>query len=171
MTHRAALLYSWFIRVLMSWLPDAPFCMRLRGWCYGRIMKACGRNFQVSSDVRIVGLECFSVGDNVYLGPGAIILASDTIELYNEVLIGPYTVITDGNHTLRDRSFRFGKRCTSPVVIQQGAWVAAHCTVLPGVTIGSSTVVGANSCVSRTLPANIRAAGAPARCLSNRTAA
>ena len=171
MKHRVVLLYSWLVRIATACLPDAPCCMQLRGWCYGRLMKNCGQNFQVASNVRIVGLEFFSVGNDVYLGPGTIILASDSIRLDNEVLVGPYTVITDGNHSLRNGSYRFGKRTASPVMIEQGAWVAAHCTVLPGVTVGASTVVGANSCVSRNLPANIRAAGSPARCLSKRSAA
>jgi acetyltransferase-like isoleucine patch superfamily enzyme len=49
-----------------------------------------------------------------------------------------------------------------PVLIERNVWIGDGVVVLPGVTIGEGTIVGANSVVSRSLPANVIAVGAPA---------
>lgn len=50
-----------------------------------------------------------------------------------------------------------------PVRIGKNCWLGAGVTVLPGVTIGDNTVVGAGSLVTRDLPANVVAVGSPCR--------
>jgi maltose O-acetyltransferase len=50
-----------------------------------------------------------------------------------------------------------------PVSIEDGAWIAARVTILPGVTIGRGTVVAAGAVVTRDVPPNTLAAGVPAR--------
>lgn len=166
----AGLLWSWFVRVGADWWPDAGVTMRLRGWLYGRAMRRCGRNFQVASGVRLIGLEAMSVGDHVYLAPGVALLASCGITLEDEVMLGYHTVVVDGNHTSCGGSYRFGPRAEAPVGIRRGAWVAANCTVLPGVTIGRGAVVAANSAVSRDVPDGATVGGVPARSIKRKAA-
>lgn len=165
MKHKFGLLYSWLVRVLTAGLPDAPICMRFRGWCYGLLMQRRGRDFQVSGSARLVGLESISVGRHVYVGPGAILLASHAIELGDEVMLAPYVVLADGNHTLYDGSYRYGPRATAPLTIGQGAWIAAHCTVVAGVSIGRGVLVAANSVVTSDVPDFRVVGGVPARVL------
>ena len=169
-SRRWRLAWSWLVRLGTDLLPDAAATMRLRGWLYGRAMRRCGRNFQVASGVRLLGLEHLCVGDDVYLAPGVALLASCGITLEDEVMLAYHTVVVDGNHTRRDGSFRFGPRAEAPVRIGRGAWIAANCTVLPGVTIGRGALVAANSAVTRDVPDGAEVGGAPARPLS-RTAA
>ena len=57
----------------------------------------------------------------------------------------------------------FAPGATAPVVLEQNVWLGEGVRVLKGVTIGENTVVGAGSVVSRSLPANVIAAGNPAR--------
>jgi len=169
MKHKLALLYSWFVRIVTAALPDAPVCMRFRGWCYGWLMLRRSQDFQVSGSARLIGLESISVGRHVYIGPGAILLASQVIELDDEVMLAPYTVLADGNHTLRDGSYRYGPRETAPLTIGRGTWIAANCTVMAGVSIGQGVLVAANSAVTRDVPDFCVVGGTPARVLRTAT--
>ena len=162
---RLLILWSWFVRLSTNFLPDSKWTMRLRGWLYGVAMKRCGTDFQVGSQVTLIGLQNISVGNHVYLASGVVCLASHGIVLEHEVMIAYHSVITDGNHTAIHGSYRFGPRKEASVQVGRGAWIGANCTLLPGVTVGPGTVVAANSAVSRNLPENSVAGGVPARVL------
>lgn len=79
MKHRLLLLYSWFIRIVLFFMPDVPIIMRFRGWLYGLGMKKCGRDFQVTHDARITGLECMTVGKHCFVGNQTLIFANNDI--------------------------------------------------------------------------------------------
>lgn len=165
MNHKTALLWSWLVWAMTFFMPDVSAIRRLRGVLYGMGMKGRGRNFQVSSNVIIRGLENLTVGDNVYLAPGVVVLAGDSISLGNDVQVAFYCVLTDGNHTANDGSYRFGARAQSPIRIEAGSWIGSHVTVVAGVRIGSGVVIGANSVVTRDIPDGVLAAGVPAAIL------
>lgn len=147
MRHYFLLLISWLIRVTTIWLPESSIISRFRGSLYAIFMPQCGRNFQVSGDVRIINLENFYVGDDVYLAPGVIINAITSIQLNSEVMIGFNCVLVSGNHTLSGESYRFGNSFLKPIKIGAGSWVAANCTVVAGAEIGPGSLIGANSVV------------------------
>lgn len=67
--------------------------------------------------------------------------------------------IITSTHDFADFSTVIGK----PVTIGDYVWVTSNVTILPGVTIGSHTVIGAGSVVSRDIPAGVFAAGNPCR--------
>ena len=52
-----------------------------------------------------------------------------------------------------------------PIHVGSDVWFGGGCVVLPGVTIGSGSVIGAGSVVTRDIPANVVAAGNPCRVL------
>ena len=77
-------------------------------------------------------------------------------------MLAMHTSINDADwHDVQHRIIAPG--ATAPVVIEQNVWLGEGTRVLKGVTIGENTVVGAGSVVSRSLPANVIAAGNPAR--------
>lgn len=163
-------LWSWFVQLSTACLPNAAPAMRFRGWLYGFAMRERGRDFQVGSGVTLVGLHRISVGDHVYLAPGAVLIASSSITLDDEVLIAYHAVLSDADHVSSKGSYRYGPIREGHVVIGRGAWIGANATVLRGVTIGAGTVVGAGSVVTRSLPDHCRAGGVPARVLSEAAA-
>lgn len=162
MRHKVSLLWSWFVWIMTLPMPDLPSVRRLRGWLYGLLMRKRGSNFQVSFNVTIRGLENLSVGNDVYIAPGVVILAGKDISLGDGVQLAFYSVLTDGGHTRKDDSYRFGPRVQCPIRIDAGAWLGAHVTVVAGVTIGRCAVIGANSVVTRDIPSEVLAAGVPA---------
>jgi maltose O-acetyltransferase len=101
-----------------------------------------------------------TIGDDVYLNGGVSIEASHDIRIGSNVLIAPYaSVIDDDAHLLQPGS-RPGK---GPTVIGDNVWLGRNAVVLPGVTIGDGSVVGANSVVTKDIPPRCFAAGAPAQ--------
>lgn len=164
-----AMLWSWFVITCTGLLPDHPVVMRLRGWLLGRFMGHVGTDFQVASRCRIVELSNMFVGSHVFIANGCWIDAGVLVTIGDEVMLGPYVVLVTGNHTHVDGSFRFGPPTErEPVRIERGVWVGAHATILPGVTIGTGAVVGANSVVTRDVEAYSVVGGVPARTLRGR---
>ncbi|MHC5061003.1 MAG: acyltransferase [Planctomycetota bacterium] len=90
-----------------------------------------------------------------------------TIE--DEVVIGPYVVISTGTHGFKDNSVRFGGTVMQPVVIGRGTWLAAHTVVRAGVNIGSGVLVAGNAAVSKDVPDNVIVGGVPAKIIKQRT--
>lgn len=103
-------------------------------------------------------------GAEVRIGPGCgfsgtVIGCASRIVLGERVRCGANTLITDTDWHSDDP--RTGP--DAPVRIGDNVWLSVNVTVLKGVTIGENTLVGAGSVVVRSLPANVVAAGVPAR--------
>jgi acetyltransferase-like isoleucine patch superfamily enzyme len=98
---------------------------------------------------------------------GACIHARKEIRIGKRCLIAANCQIIDSNG--HDMSFPdvdqrvHSQGSTLPVHIEDSVWLGLGCIVLPGVTIGRGTVVGAGSVVTGDLPGMCFAAGSPAR--------
>jgi acetyltransferase-like isoleucine patch superfamily enzyme len=116
------------------------------------VNRPCGISTYSKSAQIIIGNNCgFS---------GTILGAANSIALGEHVLCGANVLITDFDwHENRVT----GIMDSSPVLIEDNVWLGANCIVLKGVHIGKNTVVGANAVVTSSLPANVIAAGNPAR--------
>lgn len=110
--------------------------------------------------------------------PGRLHIGSDTmindhcfadlnaeIHIGNRVSIGHHVTFVTAEHEVGPASCRAGARRARPIVIDDGCWIGAHSTVLPGVHIGRSSVVAAGSLVSGNVPPNRLVGGVPARAL------
>jgi acetyltransferase-like isoleucine patch superfamily enzyme len=106
------------------------------------------------------------VGQNAFFGIGSVVVARELIIIGDDVLIAEHVTIRDQNHVFggRQPTAQSGFS-TAPVRIGNNVWIGAKCTITKGVTIGENTVIGANSVVTGNIPANVVAAGAPARVL------
>lgn len=111
-----------------------------------------GENFQMNDYVHITAVEKVKIGNNVLLA--SKIYISDCSH-------GSYSGnINDSSPESipRDRPL-FSK----PVVIEDNVWLGEFVSVLPGVTIGQGSIIGANSVVTKDIPANVIAVGLPAK--------
>jgi maltose O-acetyltransferase len=91
-----------------------------------------------------------------------------TLHLHDRISIGTHVIINDGatlftaSHDVFDPSFSLVKR---PIVIKDYSWIATGAMVLPGITIGFGSVVGAGAVVTHDVPDLHIAVGNPARVL------
>ncbi len=97
-------------------------------------------------------------------------LTSD-ITIGDRVTIGHHVVLVTAGHEAGKSSHRAGPTRSAPIVIGDGAWIAARVTILPGVTIGAGAIVGAGSVVTRNVPPHTLAVGNPARVVRRLNAA
>ena len=110
-------------------------------------------------------------GHHVHFGKGVyanfnLTLVDDThIYVGDYTLIGPNVVIATAGHPIEPGLRQQAYQYNIPVRIGRNCWLGAGVIVLPGVTIGDNTVVGAGSVVTRDLPANVVAVGNPCRVL------
>ena len=103
------------------------------------------------------------LGDYVYANFNLTLVDDANIYIGNNVMFAPNVVIATAGHplnpTLREKGYQYNQE----VRIGNNVWVGANATILPGVTIGDNTVIGAGAVVSRDLPPNVLAMGVPAR--------
>jgi galactoside O-acetyltransferase len=110
-------------------------------------------------------------GHHVHFGKGVyanfnLTLVDDThIYVGDYTLFGPNCVIATASHpidpTLRQEAYQYNL----PVHIGKNCWLGAGVLVMPGVTIGDNSVIGAGSVVTKDIPANVVAVGNPCRIL------
>lgn len=102
-----------------------------------------GENFYSNHNLVILDCEKVSFGDNVFIGPNC----------------GFYTAI----HPILATERNTGIESALPIIVGNNVWIGGSVTVLPGVTIGDNTVIGAGSVVTKNIPPNVVAAGNPCR--------
>jgi acetyltransferase-like isoleucine patch superfamily enzyme len=94
------------------------------------------------------------------------IISRQAVEIGEKSMIGDCVSIFDSDFHRIDPSTRWdGGDEPQPVSIGRNVWLGSRVLVLKGVTIGDNTVVAAGSVVTRSLPANVVAAGIPAKVL------
>lgn len=144
----------------------------------GTVHVAHGYNVTLGDDVLLgkdVNLGAFKsgklcVGSNTYIGRYTIILAYEHVHIGNDCLIAPGSHITDVNHgfSRTDVPMRTQEYTSKKVVIEDDVWFGAGVSVLPGVTIGRGSIIGARAVVSKDIPPYSIAVGVPARVIHSR---
>jgi len=110
------------------------------------------------------------LGNHVRINTGAMLVAYSKICVDDDCLIGEYVSIRDADHaTVPGTPIRHQGHVSSSVSVKKGAWIGRGCVILKGVTIGERAVIGANSVVTKDVPPNAIAVGAPARVIRFQT--
>ena len=104
-------------------------------------------------------------GKNVYANFNLTLVDDTHIYIGDYTMLGPNVTIATAGHPilpeLREQIYQYNM----PVHIGRNCWLGAGVIVLPGVTIGDNTVIGAGSIVTKDIPANVVAVGNPCRVL------
>lgn len=123
------------------------------------IFPSMGENSRVDAPLVVVRPHMVSIGENVIVMPGCLMMAAGGITIEDGAQIAANAQLISNNHDLQDRMIITCK----PVRICENAWIGAGATILPGVTVGKNAVVGAGSVVTKDVEANTIVAGNPAR--------
>ena len=130
---------------------------------HGTLVIGAGVDFRRGFVCEIADEGRVTIGDGTVFTSHALIQCTTSIDIGKRCGFGQSLQIVDGSHRFRDPSQHFLDQGYDyrPITIGDGVWVASKCTVFAD--IGTRTVVGAHSLVSRALPPYCLAVGSPAR--------
>lgn len=156
------------LRVFTGLLP--PFVGgRIRTLLLRWVGVSIGRGTILSDTPQILGGKLpqhrISIGKSCWFNVGCTFDASATISIGDRVAVGQQVLILTHTHMLGDSTQRAGPLEAKPVHIEDGAWLGARCTILPGVTIHKGAVVAAGAVVVDDVSPNTLVGGVPARVL------
>ena len=133
-----------------------------------RLLGSRGDHVWVSAPFLVDYGENIHIGHHVEINMDCVFLDCNRITIGNYSGIGPgvhiYTVFHPTNPSeRRNENTAFWNSATAPVVIGDDVWIGGRSVILPGVTIGNGTTIGAGSVVTHSIPANVVAVGNPCR--------
>lgn len=103
------------------------------------------------------------VGNHFFANFNCVILDAAPVTFGNHVFIGPHCGFYTAGHPLDPELRNQGLEYARPIRIGNNVWIGGGVSVLPGVTIGDNTMIGAGSVVTRNIPPGVVAAGNPCR--------
>lgn len=131
-----------------------------------------GENVHLDIDFHCEYGKHIFVGNQVVINMNCTFVDNNIIEIGNNVLIASNVQLYTATHStkvheriMNDEEIKTGicKTYALPIKICDGAWIGGGSIVLPGVTIGKNSVIGAGSVVTRSIPNNCVAVGNPCR--------
>jgi maltose O-acetyltransferase len=123
----------------------------------------------IGANVDIAGpLYCeygaqISIDDDVFINVNVMLLDVARIVVKRGAMLGPGVQMLTATHPVLAAERRKKLEQGKPITIGEEVWLGGGVIVLPGVTIGDRTTVGAGSVVAKDLPADVLAVGSPAR--------
>jgi len=113
------------------------------------------------------GMGPIIIGDKCMIGIGSIILGDITIG--NHVGTGQYCIFTGLNHNYESLNRTFDSQGTysDPIIIEDDVVTGSHVIILPGIRIGTHSLISAGSVVTRSIPPYSLVSGNPAKVVFN----
>lgn len=124
-----------------------------------RLFSEVGEGSRIVAPMTIVHGDKVRIGRNAIVMPNSLMMASGTITIEDNVQVAAYVKLISNNHDPYDRMIL----TCMPVVLKRNCWIGAGAVILPGVTVGENSIVGAGSVVTKDVPDNTVVAGNPAK--------
>ncbi|WP_185285946.1 sugar O-acetyltransferase [Chryseobacterium indologenes] len=109
------------------------------------------------------------VGENFYANHNLIILDCAKVKFGDNVFIGPNCSFYTAGHPLDVQQRNEGLEYAHPITVGNNVWFGGNVVVLPGVSIGNNSVIGAGSVVTKDIPDNVVAVGNPCKIIKHST--
>ena len=163
----------YFTAMLNTDLKDVDFSVQCDGRVYviGTGNITIGRRCRLGMAVELTTMEQgrIHLGNDIRINRGCTLTSYSEIFIDDFVIMGEFSSVRDANHGIDKRSpMRYQPHTSSPIIINRDVWIGRGCCILPGVTLGEGSVIGANSVVTRDIPAFSIAAGVPAKIIRSR---
>ena len=140
---------------------------KLRNFLVRNYIEFAGKNINIGRYSKIH--KSTKIGNNSGIGYGCEI--NNGVTIGESVMMGPNVLIYAQNHCTERTDIPMreqGMAKIRPVIIEDDVWIGARVIILPGVTIGKGSVIGAGAVISKSIPPYSVAVGNPARIAKNR---
>ena len=104
-------------------------------------------------------------GNDVYANFNLTMVDDTHIYVGDNTMFGPNVILATAGHPILPQLRELGYQYNAPIHIGKNCWLGAGVIVLPGITIGENTVIGAGSVVTKDMPSNVVAVGNPCKVL------
>lgn len=168
-------IYLLFYYLVAQYLPMQPFpgykiFYRLRYIICNRVLSECGEKVIVKNKCYFGDGSKLKIGSFSQLGQNARI--TGPVTLGSHILMGPDVVIMGVTHDISDVTKPMidpsNPSLEDPVVIGDNVWIGTRVIILPGVKIGSNSIVGAGAVVTKEFGPNSIIGGVPAKFIKSR---
>lgn len=150
----------WLLTKYILFLPLWPMFSSFRVFALRLFGAKIGSGVVIRSRVNITFPWRLTIGNHVWLGEEVFLLNLAPVTIESNVCISQRAFLCTGSHDFRREDFAL---ITKPIVIRDGAWVAAQAFVGPGVEIGKGAILSAGSVAMENIPGDCLAAGNPAK--------
>ena len=140
----------------------------LRRFILKSLCKNVGTNVNLDRNVNILDWNKISIGNNSGFGMNSRI---GSVKIGNNVMMGPDCLILTKNHNFSNTYIPMNKQGyqnDKPVTIGDDVWIGQRVIILPGIKIGSHSIIGAGSVVTKDVDKHSVVAGNPARLIKKR---
>ena len=152
--------------LLWEYNQTKPSQQKERAALLQRMLGDCGEGVYIEAPfyANWGGHHCH-FGKNVYANYHLTCVDDTHIYVGDYTMFGPNVTVATAGHPILPELREKGYQYNAPVRIGKRCWIGAGALILPGVTIGDGTVIGAGSVVTRDIPAGVVAVGNPCRVL------
>ena len=127
------------------------------------IVKTTGKNFLVEQPFWCDYGYNIELGENFYSNHNLVILDCVRVKFGDNVFIGPNCGFYTAGHPENVGQRNAGLEYARPITVGNNVWFGGNVVVLPGVTIGDNSIIGAGSVVTKDIPSNVVAVGNPCK--------
>lgn len=153
-----------FLWDAISIYSQLPF-VALRYILLKSLIKYCGDNVRIGTNVKIKNWKGLSIGSNVSIHDFCYLECAGTIVIEDNVSIAHGSSILSTSHQYNDISIpiKYNQLLTNEVYIKGDVWIGCGCRILYGVTINSRSIVAAGAIVNKNVESNSIYGGIPAK--------
>lgn len=149
--------------ILFKYNNTPPSQEEIRQQIMHQLLGSHGENIFFEPPVHMSYGSHVHIGNNFYANFNLVMVDDGQIYIGDKVMIGPNVTLCTTGHPVYPLYREMVAHYSLPIHIGNNVWIGAHSVILPGVTIGDNTVIGAGSIVTRDIPANVVAVGNPCR--------
>ena len=137
-----------------------PEAMEERMALNQELFGSCGKNVWIVPPMKLMVGKYITIGEGCYFNAGTTFIDDWKIEIGKECLFGPNVTLCTTGHPISP-AHRLDGMYSFPIKIGDRCWIGANSIIMPGVTIGNNSVIGAGSVVTKNIPENVVAFGSP----------
>ena len=153
------------LEILYDYNHTRPSESKKREEILSRFFAEMGENCYIEPPLRANWGKHTHLGKQVYANFNLTLVDDTCIHIGDYVMIAPNVTIATAGHPIDPELRKKIGQFNMPVRIENNVWIGANAVILPGVTIGENSVIGAGSVVTKDIPENVVAVGNPCQVL------